>query len=170
VTIEELDRMPGGEAEAALARCCGSSRWVNGMAAARPFRTEENLLVLADRIWRECSPEDWREAFAHHPKIGDLDSLRSRFTTTHAWARGEQGGVASASETVLRALAEGNRRYEERFGYIFIVCATGLSAEEMLARLERRMHNDPVTEVQVAAGEQAAITRLRLRKLIGAST
>ncbi len=140
------------------------------MVAERPFRSEQNLLAQAERLWRGCSPQGWREAFAHHPRIGDVDSLRSRFATTEAWARGEQGGVAGASEPVLHALAEGNRRYEERFGYIFIVCATGLSAEDMLRRLEQRMHNEPETEMEIAAGEQASITRLRLRKLIGSST
>ena len=169
VTVAELDRLPAFDAAAALQRCCGSRRWVDAMVAARPFGTEDRLLAEARRIWRGLEPGDWREAFAHHPRVGDLQSLRTRFASTADWSHGEQSGVAAASEAVLAALAQGNRRYEERFGYIFIVCATGLSADQMLQRLEERLPHGPDTEVVVAAEEQIEITRLRLLKLIGIS-
>src|SRR5262249_5689370 len=108
---------------------------------------------------------DWLEAFAAHPRIGAVESLRKKFATTAAWAAGEQAGVAGAPETVLQALADGNRRYEGRFGHIFIVCATGKNAARTLARLEQRLANAPGEELRVAAAEQAKITRLRLEKL-----
>ena len=110
-------------------------------------------------------PADWLEAFAAHPRIGDLDALRKKFASTANWCAGEQAGVAAADEAVLTALADGNRAYEARFGYIFIVCATGKSAAEMLAILTARLANDPEVELKVATAEQAKITRLRLEKL-----
>ena len=108
---------------------------------------------------------DWREAFAHHPKIGDVESLRRKFASTSVWTAGEQSGVVGAEEAVLTALAEGNAAYEARFGYIFIVCATGKSAGEMLEILQTRLLSGPRTELRVAAEEQKKITRLRLEKL-----
>ena len=109
---------------------------------------------------------EWREAFAHHPRIGDMASLRARFASTAGWAADEQRGAAQATEETLAALARGNRVYEERFGCIFIVCATGKSAAEMLALLEARLGNDPEHEMRMAADEQMKITRLRLEKLL----
>ena len=108
----------------------------------------------------------WREAFTHHPRIGDVAVLRERFASTAVWARGEQAGVAAADERTLAALAEGNRAYEARFGYVFIVCATGLKADQMLAMLNARLSNDAETEMRIAAEEQMKITRLRLEKLL----
>ena len=132
------------------------------MLERRPFGSRDALLSAADEVWHALGTDDWHEAFAHHPKIGDRESLRQRFPTTHALSAREQAGVDSASDAILDALAEGNRRYEQKFGYIFIVCATGRSAEEMLAMLTARLGNDPVREIQVAAAEQAGITALRL--------
>jgi 2-oxo-4-hydroxy-4-carboxy-5-ureidoimidazoline decarboxylase len=109
---------------------------------------------------------DHREAFQHHPRIGDLESLRTRFASTAAWAGREQAGASAASEDTLRSLAAGNAAYEARFGYLFIVCATGLTGEQMLARLQERLGNDPASEWVIACREQARITRLRLEKLI----
>lgn len=166
MTIAELNALPNAEAAAALERCCGALAWVSGMLARRPFRDREALLDGAEATWRALDPGDWRAAFAHHPKIGDIASLRSRFAATAKWADGEQAGTRAASDATLTRLAEGNRAYEERFGYIFIVCATGKSAVEMATLLERRLHNDPKTELRVAASEQAKITRLRLEKLV----
>jgi len=167
VTVEELNRLPLGEARAALERCCGSSAWVERMCRGRPYRDREDLLAAAERAGARLAPGDWLEAFGHHPRIGDLDSLRQRFRSTVGWAAEEQRGASSASEATLAALAKGNRAYEEKFGYIFIVCATGKSAEEMLALLEARMANDPDVERKTAAEEQMKITRLRLEKLLG---
>ena len=136
------------------------------MTAHRPFADAAALFALADACWAGLSRDDWLEAFAHHPRIGDVEGLRTRFANTRAWAAGEQAGTASASEAVLQALTEGNRAYEARFGYIFIVCATGKSAEEMLGLLHARLPNDPAAELPIAAEEQRKITRLRLEKLL----
>jgi 2-oxo-4-hydroxy-4-carboxy-5-ureidoimidazoline decarboxylase len=135
------------------------------MTARRPFRHEADLFGAADQIWRGLTRADWLEAFASHPKIGDLDSLRTKFATTGAWAAGEQAGVAGAAEAVLQSLADGNAAYEAKFGYIFIVCASGKTAEEMLALLRQRLVNDPDEELRIAAAEQMKITCSRLAKL-----
>jgi 2-oxo-4-hydroxy-4-carboxy-5-ureidoimidazoline decarboxylase len=169
VTVAELDRLSETEVAQAFERCCGSRAWVAGMLARRPFGTVAELLAASEAVWRGIGPADCREAFAHHPRIGDLASLRTRFASTAAWAAGEQAGASGASEATLARLAEGNRTYEEKFGYIFIVCATGRSAAEMLSLLEQRLPNDPQDELRVAAAEQAKITRLRLEKLVSES-
>lgn len=124
------------------------------------------LLEDAEEMWYACSKEDWKEAFTHHPKIGDVESLTKKFASTGEWASGEQSGVNVAAKETIEALAEGNRLYEEKFGYIFIVCATGKSAEEMLGLLKSRLSNSPNEEIQIAADEQNMITKLRLEKLL----
>jgi 2-oxo-4-hydroxy-4-carboxy-5-ureidoimidazoline decarboxylase len=135
------------------------------MTNRRPFASGDEVLQSADAIWNSLDRPDRLEAFAAHPRIGDLDSLRKKFATTADLACGEQSGVAGAGEYVIRALAEGNREYEAKFGHIFIVCATGKTSAEMLAILRERLPNDPDTELCIAAAEQAKITRLRLEKL-----
>jgi 2-oxo-4-hydroxy-4-carboxy-5-ureidoimidazoline decarboxylase len=157
-----LDRASAEDARSLLTRCCGSTRWVDRMAARRPFASRDHLLEAAREEWFALAPDDWREAFTHHPKIGDRDALRRRFAATAHLSEQEQRGVSGASEDELTALAEGNRAYEGRFGYIFIVCATGLTAAEMLRMLQERMHHAPDEEIHVAAAEQAKITELRL--------
>jgi OHCU decarboxylase len=144
--------------ESALLACCGSRGWVAGMLARQPFETAASALDAAAEIWWGLDPPDWREAFAAHPRIGDksADGQASR----------EQSGVAGAHPEVLARLTAANREYERRFGYIYIVCAAGKSADEMLAILESRLGNDPDSELRIAAGEQLNITRLRLRKLL----
>jgi 2-oxo-4-hydroxy-4-carboxy-5-ureidoimidazoline decarboxylase len=161
-TWQEIDRAAPEEARRLLARACGSSRWIERMLGRRPFGSREALLSAARAEWDTLDERDWREAFTHHPKIGDREALRQRFPSTHALSAREQAGVAGAPDTILDALEDGNRRYAERFGYIFIVCATGLSAGEMLAMLNARLENDPGREIQIAAAEQAKITALRL--------
>lgn len=161
-----LDALPEAEARAALARCCGSSKWIAGMLAARPFGDDARLFAAADRVWHEVGPDDVREALTHHPEIGaDIAELRKRYGDTATWASGEQSGVRTAGEATLVALRDGNIAYKQRFGHIFVVCATGKSAAEMLALLHERMGNEPDAELAIAAGEQAKITRLRLEKL-----
>jgi 2-oxo-4-hydroxy-4-carboxy-5-ureidoimidazoline decarboxylase len=169
VTVEALDGLPIEEARAVLERCCSASRWVERMCAARPFRRRATVFGAAAEAFRGFARADWLEAFAGHPRIGDLESLRARFAATAAWAGEEQRGAAAASEATLAALAEGNRAYEEKFGYIFIVCATGLSAERMLASLRSRLANAAQEELGNAAEEQMKITRLRLEKLVDAT-
>lgn len=161
--LQQLAAMSDAEARAALARCCGATRWIEAMLAARPFTSRVHLLGAAAQIWWHLGDGDWREAFEHHPRIGaDLRALRERFADTVALSEGEQAGIHDASEQVLEALAEGNRAYEERFGHIFIVCASGLTAEEMLARLTTRLELTPEAELRIAAEAVAQITELRL--------
>ena len=164
--LGHLNSLPRDAALAALARCCGASAWAVAMLDERPFADEAALFEAAERAWAALPPEDRLEAFRHHPRIGELSALREKFASTAGWAAGEQAGAAAASEETLRALAEGNAEYERRFGYLFIVCATGRSAAEMLALLRARLGNPPVEELAVASAEQARITRLRLEKLL----
>ena len=149
-----------------LMLCCGAARWVIRLAARRPFANLDQLRQTADKLWWALEPVDWREAFSHHPKIGDLASLRTKFATTEKWAVSEQGAVRGATEELLTELAAGNAAYEAKFGYIFIVCATGKSAEEMLALLKQRLPNEPAIELRIAAEEQRKIMQLRLTKLL----
>jgi 2-oxo-4-hydroxy-4-carboxy-5-ureidoimidazoline decarboxylase len=161
-----LDAMDEGGARAALGRCCGAGRWVEGMLAKRPFGTDEALLSAADEVWATMERADILEAFSHHPRIGaDVDELREKFAKTAELSATEQSEVGAASEEVLHRLRDMNVRYEERFGYIFIVCASGKSAGEMLEILESRIDDDPEEELRIAAGEQAKITRLRLAQI-----
>ena len=164
--LDWLNRASKEEAQAALHRCCGCRRWAEAVAEGRPFATEAALHRAAEREWERATREEILEAFAHHPRIGDRDSLRARFPATHAWSASEQAGAAAAEEHVLDDLARGNRDYEARFGHIFIVCAAGLTAGEMLALLRARLGNDPGNELKIAAGEQMKITRLRLDRLL----
>ena len=164
--LDDLNNLPTAEAAEAFARCCGARRWVDGMVHRRPYRDGREVLAAADEVWERLGPEDYREAFGHHPKIGDLSSLRAKFANTRDWASGEQAGTAVATEEILQGLADGNREYEARFGHIYIVCATGKSAREMLDNLQARLKNEPDHELRVAAAEQAKITRLRLEKLL----
>jgi 2-oxo-4-hydroxy-4-carboxy-5-ureidoimidazoline decarboxylase len=154
------------EARDALERCCGANRWVAGMLAARPFDDDGALFEAADSVWATLDRDDYLEAFSHHPRIGaSLAELRARFPSTSSWSSQEQAGVGAAEERTLEALRAANAAYLERFGYIFIVCASGKSADEMLALLLERLNNAPDDELRVAAAEQAKITRLRLEKL-----
>jgi 2-oxo-4-hydroxy-4-carboxy-5-ureidoimidazoline decarboxylase len=162
---ETINAWTEADAIAAFRRCCGSTRWSEQMARLRPFDSEAAIFDAAERVWWGLAPADWLEAFAAHPKIGDPAAMRAKFVATAAWSAREQAGVEGASEDVLRELAEANVRYEERFGYRFIVCATGKTAEEMLTLLTDRLSNDPDLEIKVAAAEQAKIARIRLEKL-----
>jgi allantoicase len=161
-----LNRLDSVDRRDVLLRCCGSSRWASRMAAHGPFGSDAELHGLADHLWWDLADGDWLEAFTHHPRIGaDVDALRAKFARTAEWSEGEQAGVGGADEATLQALAEGNRAYEERFGFLFIVCATGKTAAQMLALLRERLGNEPEAELRIAAGEQAKITHLRLEKL-----
>jgi 2-oxo-4-hydroxy-4-carboxy-5-ureidoimidazoline decarboxylase len=157
--LEDLNALDPDTAARELLRCCGSSRWARQMAASRPYASFEELTATADRYWAALDRADWLEAFAAHPKIGAGGPARD-------WPAQEQAGVAGAADATLLRFANLNRDYEARFGYIFIVCATGKSAAEMLDLLERRIEHDPETEIRVAADEQRKITHLRLVKLL----
>lgn len=153
-----VNALDDGAAREALARCCGARRWVDGMIAARPFVSDRAVLEAADRVWWALGRGDWLEAFAGHPRIGERVGDEQ--------SRGEQAGMDDATAATRWALAEGNRAYERRFGHVFLICATGRSADEMLHALRQRLEHDPARELQVAAGEQAKITRIRLEKLV----
>lgn len=164
--LEELNRASPEKAVEQFMLCCGSSAWARQMAARRPFRVFESLSAAADEVWFSLGREDWLEAFSHHPRIGEKQ-LREKFASTAGWAEQEQKGTAGASENILKALASGNAEYEKHFGHVFLICATGKSAEEMLFALDKRMNNGPERELKIAAGEQAKITQIRLRKWLG---
>jgi OHCU decarboxylase len=158
----EIDLSAPEAARGMLFRACGSTRWVDRMVARRPFGSEAALKRAARDEWFALGEQDWLEAFSHHPGIGDRASLEARFPATHDLSRQEQAGVAAAGEEVLDALARENAIYVDRFGFIFIVCAVGKSAEELLQLLRDRLSNDRATELRIAAEEQAKITALRL--------
>ncbi|MCO4769902.1 MAG: allantoicase [Deltaproteobacteria bacterium] len=161
-----LNGLDEAAAHSALMLCCGSEEWATRMTAARPFADDVSLMLAADEVWWNLPESEWLAAFAHHPRIGeDPERLRRRFGSTAEWAGGEQAGVAGAAEQTLSSLVQGNHDYEARYGHVFLICATGLSAHQMLSALQRRLPNDPARERLVAAGEQAKITRLRLHKL-----
>jgi allantoicase len=141
-----------------LLTCCGSQEWAARMTAARPFSGVAHFEQEAARIWTDCSREHWLEAFAAHPRIGE--------SSGGPWSRHEQSGVQDAGAATLAALADANQQYEEKFGYPFIICATGKRAAEMLALLEARLGNDPHDEIRNAAAQQQLITSLRLKKLL----
>jgi len=164
--FQKFNALNTDEAIEGLLRCCGSKRWAERMLAERPFHSEDELIAKAELTWKTLSRKDWLEAFSCHPKIGNISTLREKFTNTKRWAMSEQSGVESASDDVLRNLAEANGTYEQKFSFIFIVCATGKTAKEMLHLMMIRLNNDPETEINIAAEEQHKITRIRLEKLL----
>lgn len=164
--LDRLNALPSEAAERDFLTCCGSREWARKMAAGRPFATAEALLERAEAVWWALGEADWLEAFRSHPRIGEKKAAAGQTAREQTWSAGEQAGMLTAAETTQQALAAGNRAYDERFGFIYIVCATGKTADEMLAILRQRLANDPATELRAAAGEQAKITRIRLEKLL----
>ncbi len=158
-----------GEAAAmeAMLACCGSKQWAAAMVLLRPIGSVLELSEAADRVWSAMQEPDWLEAFACHPRIGERNRVH---TATHgrgqsaAWSRQEQSSAKAENERVLAELAEGNALYEQRYGFTYIVCATGKSAEEMLAILERRLANNRDAELREAAEQQRQIMQIRLGK------
>ncbi len=136
------------------------------MIAERSFEGLDDLTEKADRVWWALEPRDWLEAFRSHPKIGEKKALAAVSDVAKRWSEAEQSSVTNAATHTMQALAELNQKYEEKFGYIFIVCATGKSSEEMLTILRGRLENDREKELRIAAAEQAKITKLRLQKLV----
>lgn len=166
MTLEELNSMNEVELREQLAVCCGSTHWQTVLMTLRPFLDTTDLLDKSQQAWNSTTETDWLEAFSHHPKIGDLESLKKKFVNSRHLAGAEQSTVQHADENLLKKLAAGNDAYEKKFGFIFIVCATGKQADEMLALLETRLPNERETELKTAAAEQHKITTLRLQKLI----
>ncbi|MEO8110863.1 MAG: 2-oxo-4-hydroxy-4-carboxy-5-ureidoimidazoline decarboxylase [Ginsengibacter sp.] len=165
MTIAEFDHLSDDNKKELLHNCCGSATWVHKMLTVFPVEDLVDLLEYAEEKWDQCSRLDWLEAFQQHPLIGDTTSLKDKFYATADWAQVEQAGAQDASAEVSQSLAEGNAGYHKKFGFIFIVFATGKSAEEMLALLQERLQNDPEDEIQIAAAEQIRITKNRLEKL-----
>ena len=164
--LARQNALDAAEAERELLKCCGSTAWARELAAQRPFGETRELLKAADEIWWSLDAPDWLEAFAAHPKIGGRKAAREQDAQASAWSEQEQSGARDAEQSMLDELAEANRAYEERFGHIFIVCATGKTAGEMLALLRARLSNDAGKELRNAAEQQRKITRLRLEKLL----
>lgn len=156
--------MQSEELRGNLIKCCGSTNWVNEMLEDFPD-TKDKLFDRAEKVWFELGEKDWLEAFTHHPKIGDLASLEKKFGSTKDFTTNEQSSVNHASMETLKELAEYNDKYEKKFGFIFIVCATGKTADEMLSLIKERINNDYNSELRIAMGEQNKITKLRLEKM-----
>jgi 2-oxo-4-hydroxy-4-carboxy-5-ureidoimidazoline decarboxylase len=162
--LARWNSMPAEKAVEEILPCCGSKAWARKMAARRPIANEAALLAACDQIWNSLPECDWLEAFQSHPRIGESNSPEASTARSIAWSGEEQRQVGSADEGVRMALVEGNRAYEDRFKRIFIVCATGKSAPEILQILRRRLQNDDITELHEAAEQQRQITHLRLKK------
>src|ERR1044072_7996164 len=160
-----LNSLTAAEAANELRQCCGSRRWIEQMSSDRPYSSLEALLTHADQVWWALTPDDWLEAFRSQPKIGEKKASDKVSAQSQQWSGQEQAGVSSAPQATVDSLAELNRAYEEKFGFIFIICATGKTSEEMLAALKERLQNDSDNELRLAATEQAKITALRLKKL-----
>ncbi len=165
MNLKLINELSVTDATDVFLKCCGCGRWARDMARARPFSSDEELSKRADHFFHEMTRLDWLEAFKAHPKIGDLKSLKEKYNATKNWAQNEQSGVEGISEDVAQNLASGNEAYLQKFGYIFIVCATGKTADEMLSMLNARLENNSETELPIAAEEQKKITHLRLEKL-----
>lgn len=166
IDLERLNTLSPEDAEGELLKCCGSTLWARRMEGERPFHDVQELLTKADAVWWSLDAEDWLEAFSRHPKIGEKESARAQAHDAKRWSEQEQAGTNSADEETRLALAKANHEYERKFGHIYIVCATGKTADEMLLILRERLQNDTETELRVAAEEQRRITHLRLRKLL----
>ena len=164
--IQLLNSLSTVDSEVEFLKCCGSRNWARALTGARPFADAAALFQQADSIWSSLQDKDWLEAFRAHPKIGEQKAIAVQSEQARSWSAQEQAGVQDAATETKAALATGNRDYEKRFGFIFIVCATGKTSAEMLAILNQRLQNDPGTELRMAAEEQRKITRLRLEKLL----
>ena len=164
-----LNSLTADEAVKELLQCCGSKRWAREMATARPYASIETLLATAHDIWWSLDTSDWLEAFRSHPKIGEKKAKDKVSAQSQQWSGEEQSGVASASQDTVDSLASLNEDYEQKFGFIFIICATGKTSDEMLRTLRDRLQHDPESELPIAAAEQGKITELRLKKLLTSS-
>jgi OHCU decarboxylase len=161
-----LNSLTADEAAKELLQCCGSKRWAREMATARPYASLETLLTKSHDIWWSLDRGDWLEAFRSHPKIGEKKALSKVSAQSQQWSGQEQSGVANAAQDTVDSLAALNEDYEQKFGFIFIICATGKTSAEMLSALRERLQHDPESELPIAAAEQGKITELRLKKLL----
>jgi OHCU decarboxylase len=161
-----LNSLPADEAAKELLQCCGSKRWARQMANARPYENVANLITQANETWWSLDRDDWLEAFRSHPRIGEKKAAESVSAQSKQWSGQEQAGVNTASAETTNALTTLNHAYEQKFGFIFIICATGKTSDEMLAALRERLEHDEAEELPIAAAEQSKITELRLKKLL----
>jgi 2-oxo-4-hydroxy-4-carboxy-5-ureidoimidazoline decarboxylase len=166
--LSRWNGLPTENAVREILPCCGSRAWARGMAARRPLTDVTSLLAVSDQTWGNLTAADWTEAFQSHPRIGESRAAASASARSKVWSAQEQRDVAAAGEDSTIALAEANRQYEQRFGRIFIVCATGKSVTEILEILRRRLQNDADTEFHEAAEQQRQIIRIRLSKWLSA--
>ena len=166
LTIAQLDALPAAEAAFKLAACCGSKTWIAHMVAKRPYGSREGLFAAADDVARTLQHGDWLDAFAHHPRIGERNAAAQVSADAASWASSEQSAANASGRDVQAELAAANAEYEKRFGFIFIISASGRSAEEILAALRERLKNNSDAELFIAAREQQKITRLRLERLV----
>jgi OHCU decarboxylase len=164
-----LNSLTADEAAKELFQCCGSKRWANEITNARPFATLETLFAKCHDTWWSLDKADWLEAFRSHPKIGEKKTKDKVSAQSQQWSGQEQSGVAGASQDIVDSLASLNEDYEQKFGFIFIICATGKTSDEMLRALRERLQHDPESELPIAAAEQSKITELRLKKLLTSS-
>ena len=165
-SLQWLNQLSHNRAEAEFLKCCGSTPWAKRMSQMRPFASLEEVSAKADEIWWSLDAGDWLEAFRAHPKIGEKKATATQSEQAANWSAQEQSQAQQAADEIKAALARGNRVYEDRFGFIFIICASGRSAAEIAQALKQRLENDPKTELRVAAEEQRKITQLRLNKLL----
>jgi 2-oxo-4-hydroxy-4-carboxy-5-ureidoimidazoline decarboxylase len=161
--------LPPEEAAAEVLSCCGSPVWARKLTAMRPFVDEKSLFAAANECWQRLPPADWLEAFRSHPRIGEQHAQIKTTATSAAWSKSEQSQMKDADAAILLRMRERHREYEERFGRIFIVCASGRSPAELLRSLEHRLNNDPAQELLESAAQQQQIMQLRLRKWLGAA-
>ncbi len=166
MTLNELNQSDKTVIYDLFSQCCTATRWIQGMVEATPYASLDRVKTTADRLWSSMETADYQEAFDGHPKIGDPASLKKKYAATHDLAAHEQASVALACDKTLAELVYFNRRYEERFGYIFIVCATGKSAAEMLRLIKQRIDHPPEDEIVLAAEEQRKIMQLRIDRLL----
>jgi 2-oxo-4-hydroxy-4-carboxy-5-ureidoimidazoline decarboxylase len=162
--LTRWNQLSPADAAREILPCCGSEAWTRELVGRRPLNDEKSLLAASDDVWESLETKDWMEAFARHPRIGERQAPASASSQAATWSVQEQQKVAAAEEAVQAALAAGNREYERRFGRIFLVCATGKSADEILAVLKRRLQNSDAAELREAVEEQRKITNLRLKK------
>jgi OHCU decarboxylase len=163
-TLTAWNHAPEPAAFEAMLACCAATRWAAAMTAARPIPDTQSLHTTADQIWSQMSEPDWLEAFAAHPRIGSRKQAAHAAQKSAAWSNQEQSSTQTAAQQTLDTLAALNAQYEQQFGFTYIVCATGKSAEQMLAILNRRLNNDRATELKEAAEQQRQITQIRLTK------
>lgn len=166
MSVEGINQAGPAQAAHMFLQCCTAERWIDLMVGSRPYASAAQLREQADAHWAKMEEGDLLQAFDGHPKIGDVGSLKAKYANTKELAAGEQSGVNAASDTLIQRLADGNAAYQSRFGFIFIVCATGKSAGQMTDLLEARLANDRATELVNAAEQQRKILHIRLNQLL----